>query len=148
VFVPAYAVAASGLLPQSLAIAAGVAIVISGALYFADREMNTADNHFRGFPAVWNLIAFYLFVLMPPPWIAALSIAVFVALTFVPIEFVHPLRVQRWRVLTITLMGAWALLAATVVFDNLSPAPWVTTGLSVIGLYFLLIGIIARRAWT
>jgi phosphatidylcholine synthase len=148
VFVPAYAVAASGLLPQSLAIAAGVAIVISGALYFADREMKTADNHFRGFPAVWNLIAFYLFVLMPPPWIAALSIAVFVALTFVPIEFVHPLRVQRWRVLTITLMGAWALLAATVVFDNLSPAPWVTTGLSVTGLYFLLIGIIARRAWT
>jgi phosphatidylcholine synthase len=97
---------------------------------------------------VWNLIAFYLFVLMPPPWISALATAVFAALTFVPVEFVHPLRVRRWRMLTIALMAAWALLAVTTVVDNLSPAPWVTAGLSAIGLYFLLIGIIARRAWT
>ncbi|MFZ0650864.1 MAG: phosphatidylcholine synthase, partial [Pseudolabrys sp.] len=54
VFVPAYAIAASGLMPQPLAIPAGVVVVISGALYFADREMKTADNYFRGFPAVWN----------------------------------------------------------------------------------------------
>jgi phosphatidylcholine synthase len=148
VFVPAYAVVASGLLPQSLAIAAGVAIVITGALYFADRDMKTADNHFRGFPAAWNLIAFYLFVLMPPPWISALAIAVFAALTFVPVEFVHPLRVKRLRMFTVALMVAWALLAAVAVFDNLSPAPWVAAGLLVIGLYFLLTGIIARHAWT
>src|SRR5579872_7525251 len=37
VFVPAYAIAASGLLPQWLAIPAGIVVVISGALYFADR---------------------------------------------------------------------------------------------------------------
>ena len=58
VFVPAYAIAASGLMPQPLAIPAGVVVVISGALYFADREMKTADNYFRGFPAVWNLRPF------------------------------------------------------------------------------------------
>jgi phosphatidylcholine synthase len=148
VFVPAYAVIASGLLPQSLAILAGVVIVITGAIYFSDREMKTGDKGFRGFPAVWNLVAFYLFVLMPPPWISALAIAVFAALTFAPITFVHPLRVKRWRVVTIALMAAWAILAAAAVFDNLSPTPWVAAGLSIIGLYFLLIGVIARRAWT
>ena len=36
-------------------------IVVSGALYFADRRMKAADNCFRGFPALWNIIAFYLF---------------------------------------------------------------------------------------
>lgn len=148
VFVPAYAVVASGLLPPSLTILAGIVIVVTGALYFADREMKSADNNFRGFPAVWNLIAFYLFVLMPPPWIAALAIAVFAVLTFVPIEFVHPLRVTRWRGLTVALMVVWALLAAMAVFENLSPAPWVAAGLGIIGLYFLFIGAIARRAWT
>lgn len=54
VFVPAFAVVMSGLLPQAVAILAGVVIVITGALYFADRDMKTADNHFRGFPAVWK----------------------------------------------------------------------------------------------
>jgi phosphatidylcholine synthase len=148
VFVPAYAVVASGLLPPSLAIVAGVAIVITGAIYFADREMKAADNGFRGFPAVWNLIAFYLFVLMPPPWAAALVVALFAALTFAPVEFVHPLRVTRWRKLTVALMFAWALLAALAVAHNLSPPAWVGAGLLIIGFYFLVIGAIARRAWT
>ena len=38
-----------------------------GALYFADRRMKTADNHFRGFPGLWNGAAFYLFLLHLPP---------------------------------------------------------------------------------
>jgi len=63
VFVPAYAIAASGFLPDALAIPAGMIISITGALYFADREMKTRENYFRGFPAVWNLVAFYLYVL-------------------------------------------------------------------------------------
>src|SRR4029077_17021268 len=84
VFVPAYAIAAGGLLPQPLALPAGVVIVVTGALYFADREMKTADNYFRGFPALWNLTAFYLFLLKPGPAVAALIVAGLAALTFVP----------------------------------------------------------------
>ena len=33
--------------------------------------MKTDDNYFRGFPALWNAVAFYLFVLKLPPWLAA-----------------------------------------------------------------------------
>ena len=65
VFVPAYAVAAGGLMPDALAIPPAAAIAITGTLYFADREMKTADNFFRGFPAVWNLVVFYLLLLRP-----------------------------------------------------------------------------------
>ena len=60
VFVPAYAVAVGGLMPEGWAIAAAATIAITGTLYFADREMKTEDNFFRGFPAVWNLVVFYL----------------------------------------------------------------------------------------
>ena len=98
VFVPAYAVAASGMLPEALALTAGVVICISGALYFANRNMKTADNYFRGFPAVWNLAAFYLYILTPPQWAAAAAIMVLAALSFAPIKFLHPLRVKRLRI--------------------------------------------------
>jgi phosphatidylcholine synthase len=140
VFVPAYAIAASGLLPSVAAVPAAIVIVVTGAMYFADREMKTGANHFRGFPAVWNLIAFYLFVLTPPPWLGALAIAIFAVLTFVPIEFVHPFRVRRWRTLTIGLMIGWSVLAAIAVFNDLAPDPWVRAGLCVIAVYFLVIG--------
>ena len=69
VFVPAYAIATSGLLPQVLAVPLGALIVITGSLYFADRQMKTSDYYFRGFPALWNVAAFYLFLLKLSPWL-------------------------------------------------------------------------------
>src|SRR5476651_912321 len=57
VFVPAYAITASGLLLPVAAPVLGVGIAVSGALYFADRRMKSADNHFRGFPGLWNAVA-------------------------------------------------------------------------------------------
>src|SRR6195952_5266997 len=82
VFVPAYAIPASGLLLPLAAPLLGAGIVITGALYFADRRMKTADNHFRGFPALWNAAAFYLFLLHPRPWLASLAVACLIVLTF------------------------------------------------------------------
>src|ERR1700694_5667542 len=97
VFVPAYAITASGLLLPLAAPLLGAGIVITGALYFADRRMKAADNHFRGFPALWNAAAFYLFLLHLPPALSTLAVAALIALTFVPIHVLHPIRVVRLR---------------------------------------------------
>ena len=69
-----------------MALPAAVVIVVTGALYFADREMKTADNYFRGFPALWNPAAFYLFLLRPAAMVRAAIVALFAVLTFVPIR--------------------------------------------------------------
>jgi len=141
VFVPAFAIAASGLLPEALAIPAGIVVTVSGALYFADREMKTDDNYFKGFPALWNLAAFYLYVLEPPPWLAAAAVAILTALTFTPIRFVHPLRVKRLRIVNIALIGAWGVLALITLVKNLAPGPYVTIPLAIIAGYFLIAGL-------
>jgi phosphatidylcholine synthase len=146
VFVPAFAIAASGLLPQVLAIPAGIVVVITGALYFADRDMKTDDNYFRGFPAVWNLAAFYLYLLEPPEWAAAIAIVVLAGLSFAPIKFLHPLRVQRWRTINIALLAAWAVLAFIAIVQDLSPGLYVTLPLSLIAVYFFLIGLLRAPA--
>lgn len=144
VFVPAYAIAASGYLPEILAIPSAMVIVVTGALYFADGNMKTDDNYFRGFPAVWNLVAFYVFVLEPEPWAATVAILALAALTFAPLRFVHPLRVRRLRVVNIVLMAAWAVLAVVTVGADLAPGPYVTAALSAIALYFLVAGLLRR----
>jgi phosphatidylcholine synthase len=146
VFVPAYAIGASGLLPQGLAIPTAIIVVICGALYFADREMKTTDNYFRGFPAVWNLAAFYLYLLEPPEWAAALSIVALAALSFTPIKFLHPLRVRRWRIVNIALMAAWGILALIALIHDLAPGVFVTLPLSLIAIYFFLIGLLRTPA--
>jgi phosphatidylcholine synthase len=142
VFVPAYAIAEAGLLPPPLAVLAGGVVAVTGALYFADTGMKTADNHFRGFPAVWNLVAFYLLLLTPGPAVVALAVLAFAALTFAPIRFVHPVRVIRFRLLTMVLVGLWAALALLAVLQGLAPNGWVTAALCAIGLYFLGVGLL------
>jgi hypothetical protein len=66
----------------------------------ADRRMKAADNHFRGFPGLWNIAAFYLFLLHWPPALSSLGVAVLIVLTFAPFHVVHPVRVERLRWLT------------------------------------------------
>ncbi len=145
VFVPAYAIAAGGLLPEPLALPAGVLIVVTGALYFADREMKTADNYFRGFPALWNAAAFYLFLLRPAPWLAAAIVVALAVLSFVPFKFIHPMRVARLRVLNIAALIAWSVLALVAILRDLDPGPWVAGALVVVALYFLGVGLTEKR---
>ena len=146
VFVPAYVIAASGLLPHVLAIPSGIVVVITGALYFADRQMKTDDNYFRGFPAIWNLAAFYLYLLEPPPWMAATMIVALAALTFAPVKFLHPLRVKRLRVLNIALLAGGAVLAFLAVINDLNPGPYVTWPLAALAVYFFAAGLLRRPA--
>src|ERR1700744_4210178 len=120
VFVPAYAITASGLLLPLAAPLLGIGIVVSSALYFADRRMKSDDNHFRGFPALWNAAAFYLFLLHWPPALASLGVAILIVLTFIPIHVLHPVRVVRLRGLTLSLMGVWSVLAGYGTVTNFS----------------------------
>ncbi len=141
VFVPAFALATSGLLPDPVAIPLAIAIVVASALYFADEQMKTADNYFRGFPALWNAVAFHLFVLKLPPWIAATAVAILVVLTFMPLRVLHPFRVLHLRVLNLLALAAWCALGAYALVTALDPGPIVAWLLAAIGLYFLTVGL-------
>lgn len=145
VFVPAYAIVAAGVLPAWSAAVAGLCIVVSGALYFADVAMKTHDNYFRGFPALWNVAAFYLLLIRPPPFLALAFVAVLVAATFVPFPFIHPVRVRRHRAFNIALLVLWGVLATAAVFLDLQPPAWMTVVLCAIGLYVVCAGYFRTR---
>jgi phosphatidylcholine synthase len=135
VFVPAYAITASGRLLPLAAPLLGIGIVVTSALYFADRRMKAEDNHFRGFPALWNTAAFYLFLLHWPPVVSTLGVASLIVLTFVPFRVLHPLRVVRLRRLTLTLIALWAVLAIYVLIRDFDVGAPVTIALCAIALY-------------
>ncbi len=145
VFVPAYALAVGGLLPEEAALPLPLAIVVTGALYFADREMKTPDNYFRGFPALWNAVAFHLFLLRPQPWLCALAVLLLLVLTFAPIRFVHPMRVSRLQPLTIGVVVLWAALSMAALLARLSPPSAVAWAATACALYLVTIGALAPR---
>jgi phosphatidylcholine synthase len=144
VFVPAYAITTSKLLLPVVAPLIGVAIVMSGALYFADRRMKTDDNHFRGFPALWNAAAFFLLLLKPSPVLATAVLAAFIVLTFVPFNTLHPLRTRRWRSLTLALIGLGAVLAIVAIVADFNVPSAVKIALCGIAGYVLFSDLVVQ----
>jgi phosphatidylcholine synthase len=145
VFVPAYAITVSGLLPHGFAILSGVAIVVTSAIYFADTEMKLADNYFKGFPAIWNAAAFYFFLIAPPPLLALLYVAALIVMMFLPIPFIHPVRVVRMRSFNMVVLAVWSGLAVIAMMHDMAAGPIVTGALCVIGLYIIGGGLLRRR---
>jgi phosphatidylcholine synthase len=123
---------------------AGVAIVVTGAIYFADRQMKMPGNYFRGFPAIWNTAAFYLLLLRPSPFWSAVAVAALAVATFLPFPFIHPLRVARLRPITIALLVLWGVLALITLGRDMSPGPWISIALCAIALYVVGLGALRR----
>jgi phosphatidylcholine synthase len=137
VLVPVVALWRSDLMPTEASFWIGLVVTIASALYFADTRMKTDDLWFRGFPATFNILVLYLFVLRPPWLVSSFLLLGASALMFTPIVFVHPLRVARVRGLTIAMTFAWFALAAIAIFDKLAPPAWVGWGLIATAAYFL-----------
>ena len=144
VFVPAAILINSGLAPFGLLVFLGCVIVASAAVYFADTRMKTEDNWFAGFPAVWNLVVFYLLIFpLPPLIITALVLVTALAQAF-PVVFVHPIRVQAFRPLTITMLCIWAFSACVAIWQDLDPDPLTQAALLITLVYFVGLGVLRR----
>lgn len=145
VFIPAFALLRSGLLPEPATIPLCLGIVISGALYFADRDMKIGGEYFRGFPALWNAVIFHLFVLKPTPWLSATVVAILIVLSFAPYPSLHPIRARTLRPLTLAVLSGWAVLALYAVIRGLDPGSWPALALSACGFYLLFAGALIAR---
>jgi phosphatidylcholine synthase len=140
VVTPLLALWRSGVIEPAFAGAVCALVGAFSALYFADRRMKTSDYWFRGFPALWNVVVFYLLVLRPP---ANASLAVALAATalmFAPVVFIHPLRVTRLRPVTIVVTAIWAAAAIAAVMQDLAASSFaVKAALVATGCYFLVL---------
>lgn len=142
VFIPAVALHRSGLLPGYAGLGLVALILLSSLYHFSDTASKTEDHCFVGFPAIWNIVAFYLFAFAFPTWLCTLVVLVCTGMTFVPMRWVHPLRVERLRALTIVLMGGWCLAAGTVVWSGLAVAWWSGAVLFIVAVYGIALSVI------
>lgn len=117
VFVPTLFILEAQLLPPAFALPLAALIQLSSLYVFARRDMKTKDNYFRGFPALWNVVALYLYAARIDPTIAAAVVATLVILTFAPIHFVHPFRVRDYGKWLPAAAIIWAVSTLALLFD-------------------------------
>ena len=144
VFIPVYALYASGLVPGWAGWGMLIVVPFASALYFADTRMKTEDASFLGFPGCWNMVALVVFVLEPDPWLTLAVSILLAAAMFLPLRFVHPVRTARWRPLTLVAMATWLLLAFVAAWGEFESGQALDRVFAGCSLYLLLAGLVQQ----
>ncbi|MGQ0673597.1 MAG: CDP-alcohol phosphatidyltransferase family protein [Hyphomicrobium sp.] len=144
VFIPAYALLAAGLLEGTTGRLLAAGILVSSLFHFADLESKADDYSFVGFPAVWNIVAMYLFVFQTSPAVTAAVVLLCIGLTFVPMRWMHPFRVTRFRGPVIALSVAWAIAAFVATWNGFASAPlWSKAVLLAVAIAVVVLSLVA-----
>jgi phosphatidylcholine synthase len=135
VFIPVLALLHAGFLPGAAGIILACLILLSSLFHFCDLDNKAEDHCFVGFPAIWNIVAFYVFAFATPAWLTMAVVLICVGLTFVPMRWVHPLRVATFRLVTVGLTALWGLAAAWTIWRGFPAHPMAQAVLASAGLY-------------
>ena len=112
VVAPAFFIHQFALLPHWFDFA-GIGLILLTSLYlFSNTNIQTEDNYFNGFPAMWNLVVNVMFVLQSRQQVNVIIVIALCVFTIVPIKFIHPIRVRDYRKITVPILVVW-LLAMT-----------------------------------
>jgi phosphatidylcholine synthase len=144
VMIPAFILYQSGLMGQYFSFAAAAIIVTTSAIYYADTRMKTEDYGFKGFPVCWNMVVFTLFVVSPSELLSFAVIVMTAILTFLPVIFVHPVRVKIMRVPTLIVFAVWAAGGLVALYFNLNSPIIVNMVIGASALYLFFIGFILQ----
>jgi len=141
VFIPAFALFKSGLMDGWTGWFAIIIITFASAMYFADNRMKTKDNSFSGFPGCWNMLVLVIFALQPNFWISLALVTTLSIAMFLPLKFVHPVRTERWRSVTLPIALAWTFFAGWAAWVDFHPESWAHWGLVLTSIYLIFAGI-------
>lgn len=120
--------------PKPLALALVILILVSSMFCYANQHWKSSDYYFVGFPAAWNIVAVFMYVIGTGAIFNVIAVLVLAVLTLTPTYYTHPFRVKRFMVVNIAAITLW--LAATAYLVALAPdrplwaliAFWVTGG--------------------
>jgi phosphatidylcholine synthase len=97
-------------------------IIMAVSCYtFANVGMKSSDYYFVGFPALWNVVVLYFYLFESGGIINFVTVMLLAVLTFIPVKFVHPLRVTHWRGFTIPITILWAAMAFSLILAKRFP---------------------------
>ena len=152
VILPVLIILQIGFLPDRIEFLSVVLILCASCYTFANIKQKAEDNYFNGFPAIWNVLVLDFYILNSPEIINFIAIILCFALTFMPIKFVHPLRVKSYRWLAILSFSLWGIstLFLLFVFDDktlmyyLSYYAWILSNIFI--MLFSIIRTIYRKS--
>ena len=92
------------------------AILIFISIYsYVNLNILTSDNYYNGFPAIWNVIVLYFYIFGSSQYINLIFLIILIFLKFSRFKCIHPLRVKKFRNLSIFFAIIWFITSALLI---------------------------------
>ncbi len=92
------------------------AILIFISIYsYVNLNILTNDNYYNGFPAIWNVIVLYFYIFGTSQNVNLILLTLLIFLKFSPLKCIHPLKVKRFKNLSIIFAIIWFLTSALLI---------------------------------
>lgn len=111
--------------------------LLASAYGFCQTQAKTADNYFLGFPSYWNIVAFYLYLLAVPNWLAAAVLLLLAFLTFVPTKYLYTTHGGKFSTTTNLLGTIWGLMLLWILWEWQNTPQWFIVLSLVFPAYYL-----------
>ena len=95
------------IVPTSFEILVPLIILIISAISYSNLNLMTSENFYKGFPCIWNILLLYIYFFDFNQVINLILILACIVLKFIPIKYVHPLRVKKLKIYSIIFMILW-----------------------------------------
>ena len=115
------------MVPEPFLLLSSAAILLVSCFTFINTETKTEDFYFSGFPANWNIVILYFYILDSTQWINLFFVLLFCVLTFIPFKYVHPFRVVEFRKVTLLITSIWMVTTTVLLFGITFTNPLIGT---------------------
>ena len=127
VVVPVFIFYTLNMVPEPFLLLSSAAILLVSCFTFINTETKTEDFYFSGFPANWNIVILYFYILDSTQWINLFFVLLFCVLTFIPFKYVHPFRVVEFRKITLLITSIWMVTTTVLLFGITFTNPLIGT---------------------
>ncbi len=117
VVVPVFIFYSLGMAPEPYLLLSCIAILLVSCFTFTNTNIKTDDFYFSGFPAIWNIVVLYFYILESSEFTNFIFVILFCILTFIPFKYVHPFRVVEFRKITLIITSIWMITTTILLFD-------------------------------
>tara|TARA_A100001011_G_C14245943_1_gene815544 strand:- start:339 stop:1097 length:759 start_codon:yes stop_codon:yes gene_type:complete len=93
-------------------------ILIISAISYSNNNLMTLDNFYKGFPCIWNILLFYLYLFNLSQTYNLFFISACILLKFIPIKFIHPLRVNKYRRYSVAFLVLWFISSFKILLSS------------------------------
>ena len=101
--------------PDQFAILIPTILIFISIFSYVNLNILTNDNYYNGFPAIWNVIILYFYIFGTSQNFNLIFLILLIFLKFSPLKCIHPLRVKKFKSLSIFFAIFWFFTSMTLI---------------------------------